>query len=454
MEDIIVALATAWGESGIAIVRMSGEGCTALADRLFRSKKTLAEYPSRYLVLGKLVTTDEIPFDEILAVRFENKKSYTGEESVELQCHGGTVAAQKCIEELCALGARIALPGEFTRRAFTNGRIDLAQAESVLGIIKAQSDEALIAANRTLQGNFSKDILDFLEKLTNLAALLEVDLDFPEEDTGVITKAESISILNNLIESAHELEEKCRSGLVLREGIKAAIIGKPNVGKSSLLNALLREQRAIVTAVPGTTRDSIEETVIYRGIPIRFVDTAGIRATEDEVESIGVGRSIKLIKDADMCIWMLDSSEPFSDEDRELWRLIGEKPHVVALNKSDLVPYNNEKLLREITFNSNVISISALNSQGIENLKELIVKDFVNGNALAGSYGVTSRQMRGISAAISALVAARDTLIAKIGDDVALACIADARVALAEVIGADSTEDLVNRIFKDFCVGK
>lgn len=454
MEEIIVALATAWGESGIAIVRMSGEGCTALADKLFRSKKALSEYPARFLALGKIVTDNEEPFDEILAVRFEIKRSYTGEECVELHCHGGPISAQKCIERLCDLGARIAHPGEFTRRAFVNGRIDLSQAESVLGIIRARSSEALIAANRTLQGNFSKDIHDFLEKLISLSALLEVDLDFPEEDTGVITSAESISILDSLISFGYELEDKCRSGLMLREGIKAALIGKPNVGKSSLLNALLREQRAIVTAIPGTTRDSIEETVIHRGIPIRFVDTAGIRATEDAVESIGVSRSKKLIQESDICIWILDSSEPFTDEDRELWKLIGEKPHIVALNKSDLVPYDNKELLREITSNSIVVSISALNSKGIEELKELIVKDFAAGKSFSGSYGVTSRQMKSIAAALSALVGARKAVVSKIGDDIALACIAEARFALAEVIGVDSTEDLVERIFDDFCVGK
>ena len=454
MDDIIVALASAWGESGIAIVRLSGKGSTELADHIFRSKCPLAQSPPRYLTLGKLIGSENMPFDEVLAVRFEEGKSYTGEESVEIYCHGGTIPAQKCIEELCSFGARIALPGEYTRRAYTNKRIDLSQAESVLSVIKAQSDEALLAANRTLQGEFSNKIRIFFEKITELAAILEVDLDFPEEDTGMISLDETLSSLNRLIETARELEENCRSGLVLREGIKAAIIGKPNVGKSSLLNALLQKQRAIVTPIPGTTRDSIEETVIYRGIPIHFIDTAGIRATEDQVESIGVERSKNSIEEADIIIWVLDSSEEFTEEDRVLWDLIKEKNHVIALNKSDLMPYDNKELLDDITSKSKVISISALSSDGIENLKGLIVEDFAKFSSFKGSYSVTSRQLSGITATIFSLVETKNALTSGIGDDIALTCIADARSSLAQVIGIDPTEDLVERIFGDFCVGK
>lgn len=454
MDDIIVALASAWGESGISIVRLSGCGSVAITDKLFRSKRSLLESPPRYLVLGSLVDSEGSLFDEVLATRFEEGKSYTGEESVEIYCHGGTIPAQKCIEELCSLGARIAMPGEFTRRAYTNKRIDLSQAESVLSIIKAQSDEALTAANRTLQGKFSEEIGSFFEKVTELAALLEVELDYPEEDITATGTSATIATLDDLISKARELEDNCRSGLVLREGIKAAIIGKPNVGKSSLLNALLKKQRAIVTPIAGTTRDSIEETVIYRGIPIQFVDTAGIRATEDEIESIGVERSRTSIKEADIVIWVLDSSEPFTDEDRELWNLIEEKAHIIALNKSDLVPYDNKELLDEITANSRVISISALSSEGVEKLKELIAEDFIRDASFGASYSVTSRQMSGITAAINQLVEARSALAAEIGDDIALSCIAEARSSLAEVIGLDPTEDLVERIFGDFCIGK
>ncbi|NLX74960.1 MAG: GTP-binding protein, partial [Synergistaceae bacterium] len=256
------------------------------------------------------------------------------------------------------------------------------------------------------------------------------------------------------IETARELEENCRSGLVLREGIKAAIIGKPNVGKSSLLNALLQKQRAIVTPIPGTTRDSIEETVIYQGIPIHFIDTAGIRATEDQVESIGVERSKNSIEEADIIIWVLDSSEEFTEEDRVLWDLIKEKNHVIALNKSDLMPYDNKELLDDITSKSKVISISALSSEGIENLKGLIVEDFAKFSSFKGSYSVTSRQLSGITATIFSLVETKNALTSGIGDDIALTCIADARSSLAQVIGIDPTEDLVERIFGDFCVGK
>ena len=454
MEDIITALATAWGEGGIAIIRVSGEGSLSLADKLFSASSQLSEYPPRHMVLGKMISASGEIFDEVLAVRFEKNKSYTGEESIEFHCHGGSVAAQKCIEELCALGARIAMPGEFTRRAFTNGRMDLPQAESVLGIIRAKSDRALIAANRTLQGKFSQEIRFFLDKLTNIAAKLEVDLDFPEEDEGLLPKKDAVQTLDSLVEEGDLLLKRCRCGMVLREGIKTAILGKPNVGKSSLLNALLCEERAIVTSVPGTTRDNIEDTVIHKGIPIKFIDTAGIRTTDDVVESMGVLRSRRFIDEADLCLLVLDASQPITDEDRTLWNDIKFKKHIVVLNKIDLPLYNNAKILNQISPISGIVSLSSLSSEGINELKEYIVTKFASADELGGSYAVTARQVNGIQNAVSALLSAKSALESTIGDDVAVSCIADARSNLAEVIGIDPTEDLIERIFGDFCVGK
>ncbi len=454
MEDIITALATAWGEGGIAIVRLSGKGSLSLADSVFSSRMKLSQYPPRHMALGKVLTSDGEIFDEVLAVRFEENKSYTGEESVEIHCHGGSLAAQRCIEELCARGARTAHPGEFTRRAFTNGRMDLAQAESVLGIIRAKSDEALTAANRTLQGKFSAEIKDFLGKLTELAAKLEVNLDFPEEDEGFITRTAASETIEELISCGNELQKKCKTGMALREGIKTAIIGKPNVGKSSLLNALLCEERAIVTSVPGTTRDNIEETVIHMGVPIRFIDTAGIRATDDIVESAGVTRSRAFMAEADLCLLVLDSSEPISEEETALLNDIKLKKHLVIMNKNDLPFYNNTKILNHISDKSGIVYLSSKYSCGIEELKDRIVKEFTSVGELNGGYAVTARQMNGVQAAAIALSAAKKSLDKSEGDDVTISCIADARASLASVLGIDPTEDLIERIFGDFCVGK
>ena len=430
-EDTITALATAWGEGGIAIVRVSGSESAAVVDKIFRAKRRFSEQPARCMTLGTLHTKDGTLFDEVLAVRFERGNSYTGEESAEIHCHGGALSAQRCIEELCSLGARMALPGEFTRRAFINGRIDLAQAEAVAGIIKARSDEALTASARSLQGSFTEKIRGLMERLTALAAALEVDLDFPEEGEGFISKNESAGRLDKLIAECEELISRCRSGMLLRDGLRAAIIGRPNVGKSSLLNALLAENRAIVTATPGTTRDSIEETFIYKGLPVRIIDTAGIRETTDEIEEIGVQRSLKSMDEADIVLRVIDSSE--GDLTMEAALPAAAKRQIIILNKSDR---------------------SAAHGSGLEELKELILKTALSGGELAGGYSVTARQMECLARTKEALSAASAALSAGIGDDLVLSCISDARAQLSSLLGIDASEDLLDKIFSSFCVGK
>lgn len=454
MEEIITALATAWGESGIAIVRISGDGAVALADKLFISRNSLLSCPARELVLGRLADRNGVVFDEILAVRFEKDASYTGEESVELQCHGGPASAQQCIEDLCALGARMAQPGEFTRRAFTNGRIDLSQAEATLGIIKAQSGDALRASARTLQGSLTAEIKFFLSELTELAAQLEVDLDFPEEGEGYLPKRVAAAKIRELIEAGDALLARCRSGLLLREGIRVAIVGRPNVGKSSLLNALLNEERAIVTPVPGTTRDRIEEKFVYRGVPVRIIDTAGIRDTDNAVESIGVARSIKSMDEADLRIWVCDSGEELCGEDISLGEKVSRLPHLIVLNKTDLPARTSADDLLNIFPESRVLPVSALKSEGIEELKEAIVASISHGAAFAGSYGVTARQTACLIAAIDSLCEAERSDTEALGDDITISCISDARAHLASLLGIDATENLLDTIFSSFCVGK
>ena len=453
-EDIIAAQATAWGEGGIAIVRLSGEGCARLAGEIFRGRRPFEEQPPRYMALGSLRTRGGETFDEALAVRFPRGASYTGEESAEIHCHGGTLAAQKCVEELCALGARLAEPGEFTRRAFVNGRIDLAQAEAVLGIIKARSDEALKASARSLQGGLTAEIKIFMDELTNLAAALEVDLDFPEEGEGFISQDESAARIKNLAARCAALVSKCRAGMLLREGARAAIIGRPNVGKSSLLNALLEENRAIVTAIPGTTRDSIEETFIYKGLPVRIIDTAGIREACDEAEAIGVRRSIRAMEEADVVLWVIDGSEPELScgvGGEELRPPLGT---VVVLNKSDLPQKITEEQLRAEYPDAEIVSISAAKGAGIEELKEIIFRRVSGGGALAGGYAVTARQMECLTEAGKAIDEAAASLEAGAGSDATIACVAEARAALSSLLGLDAAEDLLDKVFGSFCVGK
>lgn len=454
MEDIITALATAWGEGGISIVRISGQGCTALADKLFRSRRTLSETDPRYMSLGKLYGSSGEPFDEVLAVRFGKGASYTGEECVEIHCHGGTLPAQRCIEELCALGARLALPGEFTRRAFISGRIDLSQAEAVLGVIRAKSDEALRASTRTLQGEFKTEIKKFLDELTLLAAQLEVDLDFPEEGEGMLSRDECLSRISSLISGGEDILSRCRSGLILREGIRVAIVGRPNVGKSSLLNALLKEARAIVTPVPGTTRDRIEEILVHKGVPIRITDTAGIRETTDEVESIGVSNSMKSLTEADLRVWVVDTGEKLEEEDIQLGIAATALPHIIVLNKSDLPPNTGFTELSEKFPKSRIISVSALKSEGIEELKDIMVTEVSGEHNISGSYGVTARQIECLGGALYSIKEAQHAIEQNIGDDLAIACISDVRAQISSLLGLDASEDLLDVIFGSFCVGK
>lgn len=454
-EDIIVALATPWGEGGIAIVRLSGEGSVAITDKVFRSARGgISDYNTRYMAVGNLVDLENNAiYDEVLAVRF-NEKSYTGEESVEIHCHGGFASSQRCIEDLCSIGARIALPGEFTRRAFVNGRIDLSQAEAVLGIIRARSDEALSASARTLQGNFTNEIKGYLDKLTQLAAQLEVDLDFPEEGEGFLSIETRKSKLSELCNHGSELVAKCKGGLMLREGLKVAILGQPNVGKSSLLNALLKEERAIVTSIPGTTRDRIEERFIHKGIPVKIIDTAGIRETQDTVESIGVSQALRSIEEADICMWVVDGAREMSGYEIEIGRKITTGKHIIVVNKDDIKSNNITEKLHSLFPYSTVVFTSALNNTGIEELKDLLVNEASGDTEFKGSYGVTARQLNCLINAINATIEARKANDMGVGNDVVISCISDARMELSSLLGLDASEDLLDVIFSSFCVGK
>lgn len=453
-DDTIAAISTAWGEAGIAIVRLSGSASLAIADSIFKGAKPLSETRPRFMRNGSILDQNGSILDQVLAVWFQGPKSYTGEDLVEIHCHGGTLVAQTCLDLMLSSGARLAEPGEFTRRAFNNGRMDLLQAESVLGIIRSRSDEALKAALRTLKGDLSDYAHDIYEETLGLSASLEVGLDFPEEDIPLLSDEELSNRLLTLTKSLEDLLDRCTSGLLLREGIRVALIGRPNVGKSSLLNALLKEARAIVTSIPGTTRDVIEEIITYRGVPLRIIDTAGIGIPADEVEAIGIKRAEEEMEKAEVRIWVIDGSEGLTETDLELASKISGFPHIIAVNKADLPLVTTEQKVRNMLPDSPVISLSAQKGEGIELLKDQIVSMIAGGGTLDTGLNATARQIHEIKSASSSLKSALEALESGLGQDIAGTCITDARLNLERLMGVTTDDALLDTIFHQFCVGK
>lgn len=455
MDDVIAAISTAWGEGAIAVVRASGAGCVELADRFFEGRVPLAEQSARRLSLGNVVSrADGTMIDQVLAVRFEEKGSYTGEESVEIQCHGGTAAAQRCLELFLREGARVAAPGEFTKRAFLSGRIDLVQAEAVLSVIRAGSDEALLAAERSLQGGLSAELRKLMDEITDFRAALEVRIDYPEEvePDDAETLAEGIRAL---LSRANDLTERCRAGVMLRNGLTVAILGRPNVGKSSLLNALCGEERAIVTDIPGTTRDTVDAFTVYRGLTMRMVDTAGIRESSDPIENIGVARSKNAMAGADVCLAVLDASSPLHEEDRSILAALREDTTaraLLVLNKSDLTVVLNPNEITRGPF-AGVLFVSAKQHCGLDELKEAIFKLATGDRKLSASYAATERMVEELALACADIGGAAGALSA-LGVDAAGYMLAEAARRIASPLGVDATEELLDTIFSSFCVGK
>ena len=452
--DIIAAVATAWGEAGIGIVKISGAGARDLVDGFFRGTRPLSQSPPRFMNYGRIRDASGEVIDEVLAVWFKAPYSYTGEEVAEIHCHGGSLAVRRCLEEVLARGARMAGPGEFTRRAFLNGRIDLAQAEAVIGLIRARSAEALKAAARSLSGDFSKQVRDIYERLLEFSALVEAGLDFPEEDIPLLKKEEATTRLHEISDRLSGLTRRAASGNLLREGIRVALVGRPNVGKSSLLNAFLSEARAIVTSIPGTTRDIIEEVLTHKGVPLRLVDTAGIRHPSDEVEAIGVARARNALREADVRIWVIDGNEPLTEEDREIASHLGDKPHIVAVNKADLPLIVKESQVRSLLPESPVRIISAQTGSGVEELKEDVVSLFLGEGTLDEGLNTTARQLDELRLALEAVKHSLEAFASGPGEDAAAAGLLDARKCLERILGIAADDSLLDTIFQNFCIGK
>lgn len=453
--DTIAAIATALGESGISIIRISGSNALNIVSSIFRginnrSISDIKPYSMRY---GHIVDKDsEEVIDEVLMSYMKGPRSFTAEDCVEINCHGGYICTNKVLDAVLRAGARSAEPGEFTKRAFLNGRIDLSQAEAVMDLIVAKTELSQKSALEQSQGRISKEINSLRERLLAMIAHIEATVDYPEDDLEEATGESVSNELKELLQEINYILDTANEGKILRDGLNMVIIGKPNVGKSSLLNSLVMENRAIVTDIPGTTRDVIEEYINLDGIPIKVVDTAGIRNTDDLVEQIGVEKSREKIDEADVVILILDLSRDLEEEDTEIINMIKDKKHIVLLNKYDLNRKLPESCLEGL---DNIIEISAKNGYGIDKLKMTIKDMFFSGKINMSEVLLTNnRHKEAVYRAKERCLAALNTLQIGMSIDLASIDLRSAWMDLGEVTGDTMEEDLIDKIFSEFCLGK
>ena len=456
-EDTISQIATPHGVGGIGIIRVSGTAALAVARAVFRPMRgtlgEIAPYTARY---GNIVAADGTIIDEGILLYMRAPHSYTGEDTVELQCHGGTIVLREVLRRTWEAGARPAEAGEFTKRAFLNGRLDLARAEGVMELIAAKSVRAARAARERMAGALSEEIIEIRQSLLGAIARIEAGIDFPEDD---IPAASDVALMEDITDAAAAVQHLltgAQAGRILREGVKTVIVGRPNVGKSSLLNALVGTERAIVTEVPGTTRDVIEEEISVEGIPLRLLDTAGLRATEDAVERIGVARTEQHLADAELVLAVFDRSSALTDEDRELLaRLRTMHADIIILcNKEDCA-----SVLRVTDFagvNAPVLMISAHAGTGMDALRATIADRIrmMEGDLSDGALPNKEREAEVLRRALGHLAEAERTLAADMGSDFVSIDLRAAYETLGEVLGETVDTDLIDRIFSEFCIGK
>ncbi|MGL6105680.1 tRNA uridine-5-carboxymethylaminomethyl(34) synthesis GTPase MnmE [Romboutsia sp.] len=457
IDDTVAAIATAPGEGGIGIIRISGEKALEVAEKVFKSKsgKLIREYKTRTLIYGNIVD-GENTIDEVLLAYMKGPNSYTAEDVIEINCHGGFISVKKILELILSKDVRLAEVGEFTKRAFLNGRIDLSQAEAIIDVIKAKTDMAHEVAQNQLEGSLSNKIKELRMKVTEVLAHLEVAIDFSEEDVEEITYqalSERAELLRTEIKKLYDTAE---SGKILRDGLKTVIVGKPNVGKSSLLNSILGENRAIVTDIAGTTRDVIEEFINIKGIPLKIVDTAGIRETEDIVEKIGVEKSRESFSSADLVIMVLDASNKLSKEDIDILESLENKKTIVLLNKSDLEYQIEEDKLNQYVDKNSIIKISALQNEGIEELHNRI-EDMVYKGSVKSTSNLVITNSRHKDALLKAYESINDAIKAideNLPYDFIEVDFKNIWDYLGYINGDTVKEDLLDTIFSNFCIGK
>lgn len=461
IDDTIAAISTPLGEGGVGIVRLSGKDSIEIVEKIFCSPKnrSLTNSKSHRVIYGYIkdpTTGKEI--DEVLVVIMRSPYSYTKEDVAEINCHGGMITLRKTLELVLKQGARLAEPGEFTKRAFINGRIDLSQAEAVLDLIRSRTDESRRIAIEQLQGGLSERITALRDKLTELCVNVEAYIDFPEDEIEVSSTQGMLKSMEEIDKELQILLKTYDEARFFREGLSTAIVGSPNVGKSSLLNALLKKDRAIVTEFPGTTRDIIEEYLNIKGLPLRIMDTAGIRDVQDIAEKEGVKRSLQSIKDADLVIAIFDSSEPLKDEDFEVIQKVKDKNTIFVLNKSDLQSAIDRNSISSLVPcpSSSILNISATRGDGLEDLKgrifESCLKDWKEERE--GVVVTNLRHKIAIENAKTSLNRAVSVLIQNQPLEILALELRDSLDRLGDVVGVVTTEDILNKIFNNFCIGK
>ena len=457
--DIIAAIATGHSPTAIGIIRVSGEGCFALCDQVFRAAngRPFPEQPSHKMVFGEMLDAESRIIDRGLAVRFPGPHSYTGEDSAEFHCHGSPVVLRELLDALFAAGARQAKAGEFTQRAFLNGRLDLTQAEAVIDLIDAETAAAARNAAAQLDGGLRRVLEPIQDALLDITSRFYAVVDYPDEDIEDVKPEQVAEALSSAEKQLSSLLATCQRGKVLKSGVRTAIVGRPNAGKSSLLNALAGYERAIVTDIPGTTRDTVEESVLCGGVLLRLIDTAGIRDTEDVVEQKGVERSRKALESADLVLAVVDGSVPLTDEDLEVLRLAAENPRWIAVfSKCDLWDTKAHSVgIIGSPAPAASVTLSSVTGEGLGDLENAVAALFPAGDPKeAGSLLTDQRQEEAARRARDAVRRAKDALENGLTPDAVLTDAEEALDALGELTGRTAKEEIVSRIFSRFCVGK
>lgn len=447
-KDSIVAIATPPGEGAIGIVRLSGPEAKTSAQKFFIPRRNLKELPTFRPTLGDFVTKGNQKIDQVLLIYYPAPRSYTGEDLVEIHAHGNPVVLRQIVQTFLQTGLRLAEPGEFTKRAFLNGKMDLTQAEAVANLIAAKTDLAAQASLAQLEGSLSRQVETLRQRIVDMFVYVEAAIDYPDEDLELLSQGQLEERAKALIDQMAQIRKGAQSGKLLRDGVSAVIVGKPNVGKSSLLNALLNEERAIVTPIPGTTRDIVSEFVNLEGLPVKFVDTAGIRETGEVVEQEGVRRSVKSLEQADVVLFVCDGASGITEEDQEILERVKNKKTLYVVNKSDLPSKD---------FNGHLTSplfVSAKERTGLDDLRRAVVEQVGNGFKSQENYLVTLRHVEAMRRAEEALQKAQATLVQKLSGEFVAVDLRAALDELGEIVGQTTTDDILDKIFSTFCIGK
>ncbi len=456
LNDTIAAISTAIGEAGIAIVRMSGDDSVNIIDEIFVSAngKKMAEAENRMFLYGHIADGDKL-IDEVLVVKMKGPHSYTAEDIVEIHCHGGVVSVKRILNLILSKGARLAEKGEFTKRGFLNGRIDLTQAEAVIDMIKAKTDISFDMGLNQLSGALSEVLNKLKDELVSMQALIVANIDFPDEDIEDAAYHDLMERSDKILEKMDNLLDNSKNSRLLRDGINTVILGKPNVGKSSLLNGLLKYDRAIVTDIAGTTRDIIEDYINLDGVLLKITDTAGIRETDDEVEKIGVNIAREKLKEADLVIAIFDISRDFDKDDEEILNLIKDKKHITILNKDDLDQKISDEEIEKY-FKDDYLRLSVMENESVKKIENLIIDLFFDGELQISSDSILSniRHINALKEAKKALLEVNESLKEKVFLDLIEVDLENVISHISEITGTITTEDILDRVFSDFCIGK